>query len=181
MCAGTLDSIGLVRFFELLEQSAPRPTWYSAVPTMHQMIVSYSQSRPLGDHSIGLVRNCSAALLPTVARALEAVFMGRREVRVLATYAMSESMPICSNPRFGGVRKLESVGPAAGPRIVILAAHPSTAAVTRGSEGEVCVAGLCVTSGYEQRSGRPDPNESAFVLTEEGRYLRTGDKALKTF
>ncbi|KAJ1446189.1 hypothetical protein M885DRAFT_264097 [Pelagophyceae sp. CCMP2097] len=171
-----LAQLGLEGFFDVLEKR--RPTWYSAVPTMHQAIASFREDAAISRRetkedstsSIVLVRNCSAALLPTVARRLEKVFQGST---VLPTYAMSESMPICSNPRFGQPRKLESVGPAAGPQVFIVDAETSNEAV-QGAEGEVCVFGPCVTAGYELRAGRPDPN--TFVQVRALKCLRTGDK-----
>lgn len=119
-------------------------------------------------HSLRLVRNCSAALLPTVAESLEVAL----EAVVMPTYAMTESMPICSNPRHG-TRKLRSVGPAAGPLIRVLAQHPDATELGVGEEGEVTVQGGPVTSGYEFRAHMDmDPNVEAFA---EG-WLRTGDK-----
>ena len=58
-------------FFDALEVE-PRPTWYSAVPTMHQRILAYAEvyyerhGKP-PPSALQFVRNCSAALLPTVA------------------------------------------------------------------------------------------------------------------
>ncbi len=125
--------------------SSPRPSWYSAVPTMHQLILQHGeamaqqaqqQQRQLLDHSLHTIRNCSAALLPAVSERLERLFRG---ATVLPTYAMTESMPICSNPRpsrlsssssssssGGGLppRRLRSVGPASGPAVRVLLNPP---------------------------------------------------------
>jgi len=105
---------------------------------------------------------------PTVAEAMEKTL----EVAVMPTYAMTESMPICSNP-LGGPAALSSVGGAAGPEVRI--AEPgltSAKFLPDGQEGEVVVRGACVTSGYEWRQHMAvDPNEEAFV---EG-WMRTGD------
>ena len=49
--------------------SLPIPTWYSAVPTMHEAILLEAESRGKDlKHSLTLMRNCSAALLPPVSR-----------------------------------------------------------------------------------------------------------------
>ena len=61
-------------------------------------------------HALQLIRNCSAALLPSTSAELEALF----GLAVMPTYAMTESMPIASNPRGEG-RKLRSVGYSGGP------------------------------------------------------------------
>jgi acyl-CoA synthetase (AMP-forming)/AMP-acid ligase II len=97
-------------FFASLQESPP-PTWYSAVPTMHQDILNFAeeyqaQHGAAPEHCLKFARNCSAALLPSVGERMESV-MG---VEVLCTYAMTESMPIATNPRRGAQRKLRSVG-----------------------------------------------------------------------
>ena len=84
-------------------------------------------------------------------------------------------MPICSNPRSGGLRKLDSVGKPAGPELRVLRDPPldcREAAI--GQEGHVVVKGECVTSGYEFRPHmKADPNIEA--ITDDG-WLCTGDK-----
>jgi acyl-CoA synthetase (AMP-forming)/AMP-acid ligase II len=124
------------------------------------------------------IRNCSAALLPSISSRLEAML----GCQVLTTYAMTESMPIAANRRGGG-RKLRSVGMSTGPEIRVV--RPTQAAAEGevgdglagegegaervgvecavGEEGEVCVRGGCVTSGYETRPHmQSDPNLSSF-------------------
>merc|ERR1719265_278917 len=86
---------------------------------------------------------------------------------------MTESMPICSNPRLGKI-KLRSVGPHAGPNLEIKNGHPEDSACAVGVEGEVCVKEGPVTAGYEFRSHMDaDPNIEA--ISGDG-WLRTGDK-----
>lgn len=154
-------------------QAEPLPTWYSAVPTMHLQILQMAEEigkrdGKLPKNNLALIRNCSAALLPSVADSMEKVL----NVVTMPTYAMTESMPIASNPRYG-VRKLRSVGPAAGPMMQILNAYPDNTKVEEGQEGEVCVKHGPVTSGYEFRSHMDsNPNDEAIC---DG-WLRTGDK-----
>merc|ERR1712137_184106 len=94
------------------------------------------------------------------------------EVAVVPTYAMTESMPITSNPRFGA-RKLRSVGPQAGPNMRIMNGFPDSTFLPVGEEGEVVVKEGPVTKGYEKREHMDqDPNIEAFG---DG-WLRTGDK-----
>ena len=62
---------------------------------------------------------------------------------------MTESMPIAANPPDGG-RKLQAVGPSAGPIIRILNDDGSAVSTPQG-EAEICVHGACVTKGYEYR------------------------------
>eukprot|EP00747_Dinoflagellata_sp_TGD_P165277 gnl/TRDRNA2_/TRDRNA2_186348_c0_seq1.p1 gnl/TRDRNA2_/TRDRNA2_186348_c0~~gnl/TRDRNA2_/TRDRNA2_186348_c0_seq1.p1 ORF type:complete len:1158 (-),score=153.33 gnl/TRDRNA2_/TRDRNA2_186348_c0_seq1:131-3604(-) len=148
------------------------PLWYSAVPTMHQGIVEVGEAALREGQELPsdlrMIRNCSAALVPVVAERMEALF----GCIVLGTYAMSESMPIASNPLPPHVRSLRSVGLAAGPQIQLQGDDGSEPA--RGGEAEVCVSGACVTKGYEVRAHMDeDPNIAAF--TSAG-WLRTGDK-----
>merc|ERR1712061_463408 len=86
----------------------PMPTWYSAVPTMHVQILQLAQEQVKRgaklEHGLQLIRNCSAALVPSVAKAIEDAL----GAVVMPTYAMTESMPFASNPRHGK-RKLRSV------------------------------------------------------------------------
>ena len=146
--------------------AAFEPSWYSAVPTVHQLLVEHAAAAVAPSWSLKLVRNCSAALLPSVAARVETAF----GCAVMATYAMTESMPIASNPR-GAERSLRTVGLAAGPDCAVRRA--SGARCARGEHGEVCVRGACVTAGYERRPHAPvDPNVAAFHRTGRGAQRR---------
>ncbi|MEM1168617.1 MAG: condensation domain-containing protein [Cyanobacteria bacterium P01_H01_bin.35] len=174
---------GVEDFFKWLKADAANGrtvTWYSAVPTMHQVILEYAEQAIATNgtsptHSLRLIRNCSAALLPAIAERMASTF----NCEVLPTYAMTESMPICS-PEIGkGLAKSGSVGRAAGPQLIIGEVQengggkPTLNVLPPYSEGEVMVRGACVTSGYELRDWMDyNPNEEAFI---EG-WLRTGDK-----
>ncbi|CAJ1396026.1 unnamed protein product [Effrenium voratum] len=140
---------------------------------MHLQILQFAEevAKEKGkppENKLELIRNCSAALLPTVACAMEEVL----KVSVMPTYAMTESMPIASNPRYGK-RKLRSVGMQAGPDMRIMNGHPDCSFLPVGEEGEVVVKKGPVTSGYEFREHMDaNPNVEAFG---DG-WLRTGDK-----
>ncbi|CAK9016299.1 unnamed protein product, partial [Durusdinium trenchii] len=84
---------------------------------------------------IGLIRNCSAALVPVLADKMEQLF----QCVVMPTYAMSESMPIASNPLPPHLRVLRSVGQAAGPQMVLR--HDNNSEPKKGEEAEICVKG----------------------------------------
>ena len=163
----------------MLSLGRPGPSWYSAVPTIHQEVLR--QAELLADenggvpppHSLRVIRNCSAALPASVGARLEAVLPG---VAVVTSYAMTEALPICSNP-VRGPRNLSSVGPPAGPDVRIVAADGDSATpLPQGEVGEVVVHGACVFRGYEQRDYLDfDPNCDAFIGSGSG-WLRTGDK-----
>eukprot|EP00729_Bicosta_minor_P004036 gene4036-6101_t len=163
-------------FFDLAQRN--NASWYSAVPTMHLAITQHAERSlmRIGEypkHSLKFARNCSAALAESLAVRLECAL----GVVAIPSYAMSECVPICSNPRFG-LRKLGSVGPPAGPSVKILVVtgdgDGSTEMLTTapGVHGEVCVKGTCCTSGYEWRPHMT----KGFAAFADGGYLKTGDK-----
>ena len=165
-------------FFNALRQSPP-PTWYSAVPTMHQEILNFAEEQQsrngaAPEHHLQFARNCSAALLPSVSQRMENVL----GLQVIATYAMTESMPIASNPRRGEQRKLRSVGFSGGPEILVRRDpefNVNLETCKPGEEGHICVRGKCVTHGYEFHPSHMEEDPNIKAITEDG-FLCTGDK-----
>ena len=127
-------------------KAEPRPTWYSSVPTIHQLVLQYSQLPDTAPprHALKFIRSESSILPLAVGEGIEALF----GCHVSQTYAMTESMPIAANP-LGESRKLSTVGPSAGPDIRIC--DDGGTPLLQGQEGEVCVRGASVTWGYELR------------------------------
>ena len=127
-------------------------TWYSAVPTMHQLILTRKRS---GDEKLRFVRSCSAALAPDLMRRMEEYFAAP----VLEAYGMTEaSHQMASNPLPPAPRKAGSVGP--GREIdEVLLAHPAVAEAvcfgvphpTWGEEVEAAV-----VLGPETQAGEAD-------------------------
>ena len=100
------------RFFEWIEEF--HPTWYTAVPTMHQAILARSPSNRevIERCPLRFIRSCSSALPPQVMAELEGAF----NVPVIEAYGMTEaSHQVASNPLPPRERKAGSVGIAAGP------------------------------------------------------------------
>src|SRR5262249_52871484 len=96
-----------------------RPTWYTAVPTIHQAVLSCVQAnyRVPGCHPLRFIRSSSAALPPRVLKGLEEVF----QVPVIEAYGMTEaSHQICSNPLPPRERRPGSVGIVAGLEVAIM-------------------------------------------------------------
>ena len=144
---------------------AVRPSWYTAVPTMHQAILMRMRGKPEA-RAAGLrfIRSSSASLPPQVMAELEATFGSP----VIESYGMTEAAhQMCSNPLPPGVRKAGSVGLAAGPEVATMDA--GGALLPRGEVGEVVIRGANVTPGYENNAAA---NASAFV---DG-WFRTGDQ-----
>lgn len=142
-----------------------RPTWYTAVPTIHQGVLDRSASATdvIAATPLRFIRSSSSSLAPRVMTRLEEVF----GAPVVEAYGMTEAAhQIACNPLPPGIRKPGTVGPAAGPEVAILG--PDGPTTTPGVEGEVVIRGPNVTSGY---LAGPEVNAAAFV---DG-WFRTGD------
>lgn len=150
-------------FFRWLTDAAP--TWYSAVPTMHQAVLARAARNrvAIGDSQLRFIRSSSASLPPIVMTELEETF----GVPVIESYGMTEAAhQMASNPLPPAVRKPGSVGLAAGPDVAIM--DPDGNLLARGPVGEVVIRGSNVTAGYLER---PEANAEAFT---DG-WFRTGD------
>jgi acyl-CoA synthetase (AMP-forming)/AMP-acid ligase II len=142
------------------------PSWYTAVPTMHQAILARAEAnRPVIErHRLRFIRSSSSSLPPVVAEGLERVF----GVPVIEAYGMTEAAhQMCCSPLPPRARKFGSVGPAAGPDVEIM--DEQGGLLNSGQIGEVVIRGANVTSGYENN---PEANDQAFV---DG-WFRTGDQ-----
>jgi acyl-CoA synthetase (AMP-forming)/AMP-acid ligase II/acyl carrier protein len=152
-------------FFPWLRDTSP--TWYTAVPTMHQAILARSgeKERKLVSRSrLRFVRSSSASLPPSVLLELEKSF----GVPVIEAYGMTEAAhQMASNPLPPSVRKPGSVGPSAGPEVAIADADGKF--MKQGQTGEVVIRGRNVTGGY---SGQTDQAE---YFIDKG-WFRTGDQ-----
>ncbi|KAK8158563.1 hypothetical protein BKA80DRAFT_222818 [Phyllosticta citrichinensis] len=141
-----------------------KATWYTAVPTIHQILLKNPPPSP--KPNIRFIRSCSSPLSPEVFKALEKAF----DAPVLEAYAMTEAAhQMTSNPLpQNGPRKPGSVGVGQGVEVKIL--DQAGAEVPQGKEGEICVRGENVTSGY---LNNPEANKSSFTSTG---FFRTGDQ-----
>ena len=143
-----------------------KATWYTAVPTIHQILLARAGGEyPRGDPpKLRFIRSCSAALSATVMSEVEAAF----STPVIQAYGMTETAHQAgSNPLpMDGPSKPSSVGLGTGLEIRVcgLDGH----AVGAGAAGEVCVRGAAVTSGYVDE---PEANAASFV----GGWFHTGD------
>jgi len=140
-------------------------TWYSAVPTIHQLLVARAGSgRPEGVDRLRFIRSCSASLAPQLMSDLEAAF----GAPVLEAYGMTEAAhQMASNPLPPDARKPGSVGKGTGVEVSIMDAAGRHLA--KGDRGEVVIRGPNVTRGYENN---PEANASSFT---DG-WFRTGDQ-----
>ena len=158
-----------LQFFGWLDDI--RPTWYTAVPTMHQAILARAaRNREVLDRvKLRFVRSSSASLPPQVMAELEQTF----GAPVIESYGMTEAAhQMASNPLPPLARKPGSVGRAAGPRIAI-AHEQEDALLGPGSTGEVVISGPNVTPGYQ---ANPEANARSFFHADGARWFRTGDQ-----
>ncbi len=155
-----------LRFFAQLEEV--KPTWYTAVPTMHQAIVSRAKGNQeiIARNPLRFMRSSSSSMPPQVIAELEQVF----GAPLIEAYGMTEAThQMASNPMPPAVRKPGKVGVAAGPEIAIM--DNDGALLPRGGLGEIVIRGANVTAGYENN---PKANQEAF----ENGWFRTGDQGV---
>ena len=142
-------------------------TWYSAVPTIHQLLLARVEAgapKPAGAEKLRFIRSCSASLPPQVMHDLEAAF----GAPVLEAYGMTEAAhQMASNPLPPSARKPGAVGP--GTNVGISIRDGNGQEVATGERGEVCILGPNVVKGYENN---PEANATAFF---DG-WFRTGDQ-----
>lgn len=153
-----------MKFFGWLD--AVKPTWYSAVPTMHQAILSRAARNEeiIAKNPLRMIRSSSAALPPVVLAQLEETF----GAPVVESYGMTEAAhQMASNPLPPRPRKPGSVGPGAGPEVAIM--DEAGTILPQGDTGEIVIRGDNVTSGYAKN---PTANESSFT----NGWFRTGDQ-----
>jgi acyl-CoA synthetase (AMP-forming)/AMP-acid ligase II len=154
-----------LKFFAEMEEA--KPTWYTAVPTMHQAILTRAgrHKEIIARHPLRFARSSSASLPPSVIGELEAAF----HCPVIEAYGMTEAAhQMASNP-LNGVRKPGSVGVPAGPEIAIM--DEAGRLLGRNETGEVVIRGDNVTAAYENN---PKANAQAFV----NGWFRTGDQGV---
>ena len=141
-----------------------QPTWYSAVPTIHQAILGALENQKRQAHSLRFIRSSSAALPVPVYEQLVETF----GVPVIEAYGMTEAAhQMCSNPLPPGEAIPGSVGIASGPEVAIMDERGKL--LPTGKLGEVVIRGDNVMTGYHSN---PEANAAAF---SDG-WFRTGDQ-----
>jgi len=142
-------------------------TWYSAVPTIHQVLLSRAKGvRPSGAEQLRFIRSCSASLPPQLMADMEKTF----GAPVLEAYGMTEAAhQMASNPLPPLSRKAGSVGRGTEVEIGIL--NEAGDVLAAGATGEVSIKGPNVFNGYE---GNAEANAEAF----SNGWFRTGDQGV---
>lgn len=148
---------------------AHRVTWYTAVPTIHQVLLTRAdedQAPAAGRSGLRFIRSCSSALAPSIMAGLEARF----GCPVVEAYGMTEAAhQMASNPLPPAQRRPGSVGRGTGVQIAIM--DDAGTLLPSGSQGEVVIQGPNVTRGYHNN---PEANAAAFTRG----WFRTGDQGV---
>ena len=145
-----------------------KPTWYTAVPTMHQAILARADAhrQTINKQPLRFIRSSSSALPTQVLKALEATF----DTPVIEAYGMTEAAhQMACNPLPPATRKAGTVGIAAGPQVAIMSADGHLLAP--GGIGEIVIRGDNVTLGY-------DNNPAANAANWTDGWFRTGDQGV---
>ena len=156
-----------LKFFTWMDDA--QPTWYTAVPTMHQAIVSRAKNNAevIARHPLRFMRSSSSSMPPQVIKELEAAFGSP----LIEAYGMTEAThQMASNPLPPAERKPGTVGLPAGPEIEIMG--NDGALLPLGETGEIVIRGPNVTAGYEN-------NAAANAEGFRGGWFRTGDQGVK--
>lgn len=149
---------------------AVRATWYTAVPTIHQILLERAKTEHPGDtRALRFIRSCSAPLTAEAAQALQDTF----SAPVVCAFGMTEATHQVATTPIGGHGDGENpaatpglVGRSTGPQIRV--AGPDGAPAPAEAVGEVWLHGPTVVRGY-----LGDPAITAANFTDG--WLRTGD------
>ena len=163
-CTPGFDAL---KFFGWLQDIDP--TWYTAVPTMHQAILARAgrNAEIIKNARLRFLRSSSSSLPGPVMTQLAETF----GAPVVEAYGMTEAAhQMCCNPIEPGKQKPGAVGLPAGPEVRI--AHEIENRLVNGI-GEIAISGPNVTPGYE---GNPEANVKNFFEAEGKRWFRTGDQ-----
>jgi oxalate---CoA ligase len=161
ICAPGFDALKVFGWLEEVD-----PTWYTAVPTMHQAILLRARRNAdiIAKSRLRFIRSSSASLPVPVLRDLEDTF----GCPVIEAYGMTEaSHQMASNQLPPGQRKPGSVGMAAGPEVAIMGEDGTL--LPHGQIGEIVIRGDNVTPGYQN-----NPKANADNWTNG--WFRTGDQ-----
>ena len=170
-CVTCTPGFNAMKFFAWVV--AVEPSWYTAVPTMHQAILDRAERNAgvAASAALRFIRSSSSSLPPQLMLRLEQVF----SCPVIESYGMTEAAhQMTSNLLPPGSRKADSVGVGAGPEVRLM---DSAGRFIAEGEGEIVIRGPNVTSGYE---ANPEANAEAFVTDPDGGgdWFRTGDQGV---
>lgn len=158
------DKFNALAFWRMVRDH--RVTWYSGVPTMHQLLLARAHQKPPEAATLRFIRSCSAPLSSDLIHKIEELF----DVPLVEAYGMTEAAhQMTSNPLPPRHRKPGTVGVATGIRVSIV--DKAGNHLGNNQRGEVVIQGASVFRGYENN---PDANAAALV----NGWFRTGDEGV---
>jgi acyl-CoA synthetase (AMP-forming)/AMP-acid ligase II len=141
-------------------------TWYTAVPTIHQILLDRAPVDLSAGyrHRLRFIRSCSAPLSPATAQRMEATF----NAPVLAAYGMTEATHQATSvlPSDDEATRLHTVGTPTGVSVRIVDRDGQTCPPE--ATGEIWLRGPSVVRGYLE-------NAAATASTFVDGWVRTGD------
>ena len=156
-------------FYSLLREV--EPTWYTAVPTMHQAILARASRNKdvIETAQFRFLRSSSASLPAPVMEELIKTF----GAPVIEAYGMTEAThQMCCNPLPPRAQIPGAVGVPAGPDVKI-ASEVENKLLAADETGEIVISGANVTLGYESNE---KANRENFFHADGKRWFRTGDQ-----
>jgi acyl-CoA synthetase (AMP-forming)/AMP-acid ligase II len=161
------------------DMAAARATWYTAVPTIHQILLNRAapgQPDALRDHGrLRFIRSCSAPLSAASIGRLETAF----GVPVLAAYGMTEATHQVSSTTLDDdtTTRHHTVGKPAGAtaQVVDTDGRPQPA----GTAGEIWLTGPTISRGYLGNPGKTGNFDRGWLHTGDLGVLEArGDLAV---
>ncbi len=154
------------RFWNLYKLT--KPTWYSAVPTIHQILLARADSDNAPSKSFRFIRSCSSALAPATLAEMESRF----SAPVVEAYGMTEAAhQISTNPLPPKMRVPGTVGAPTGTEICIRDTNDYSKILPKCKTGEVTIKGKSVMWQYLNNQSATDE------ATVEG-WFKTGDQGM---
>ena len=160
-------------FFKWLDET--KPSWYTAVPTMHQIILSRADRNKeiIDSNPLRFIRSSSASLPKSVMKNLEKTF----NTAVIESYGMTEAAhQMTSNPLPPLIRKSGSVGIPAGPEVKIMSNKTILGKDKKEIRGQIIIKGKNVTQGYLNNEAANSENyfNGWFLTGDEGYFDKDG-------
>ena len=152
-----------------------RVTWYSGVPTMHQLLLARAHQKPIEAELVRFIRSCSAPLSPELIHKIEGLF----GVPFVEAYGMTEAAhQMTSNPLPPRHRKAGSVGVGAGLRVSIMDKEGND--LGTASAGRSCHHGRQCFSRIRQQSRSQRPRFHQRMVSYRRRRLARSRTAICT-
>ncbi len=161
-----------LQFFKWVNEF--KPTWYTAVPTMHQTILARSERNKeiIKNNPLKFIRSSSASLPSIVMQNLEKAF----RTSVIESYGMTEAAhQMTSNPLPPKKRKAGFVGIKAGPEVALLK-NKKIIKNKANIEGQIIIRGNNVTEGYlnNEKANSESFYKGWFLTGDEGIFDEEG-------